>query len=116
MYILYIFSIIYIYIFFFLCERFVKGLNPGVTSIFILLLLLLLFFSIYSVDIVDEEPHFVGYPAINHYYHYYYYYYHYFVMILLIKKYDIFQTVYKEGSWGKRKELLMTRVCIYIPH
>ena len=97
-----------------------KGLNPGVTSIFILLLLLLLllllFFSIYSVDIVDEEPHFVGYPAINHYYHYYYYYYHYFVMILLIKKYDIFQTVYKEGSWGKRKELLMTRVCIYIPH
>ena len=37
-------------------------------------------------------------------------------MILLIKKYDIFQTVYKEGSWGKRKELLMTRVCIYIPH
>ena len=24
------------------------------------------FFSIYSVDIVDEEPHFVGYSAINH--------------------------------------------------
>ena len=84
-----------------------KGLNPGIISIFILLLL---FFSIYIVDIVNEEPHFVGYSAINHYYHYYYY----FVMILLIKKCDIFQTGYKDGSWGKTKEEL-TRVCIYIP-
>ena len=25
---------------------------------------------IYSVDIVDEEPHFVGYSTINHYYYY----------------------------------------------
>ena len=29
---------------------------------------------IYSLDIVDEEPLFVGYSAINHYYFYYYYY------------------------------------------
>ena len=28
-----------------------------------------------NVNIVDEEPHFVGYSAINHYYYYYYYYY-----------------------------------------
>ena len=42
------------------------------------------FFFFYSVDIVDdnvnivdEEPHFVGYSAINHYYYYYYYYYYY---------------------------------------
>ena len=34
------------------------------------------FFSIFSVDIADEEPHFVGYSAINHYYYYYYYYYY----------------------------------------
>ena len=33
---------------------------------------------IYSVDIVDEEPHFVGYSAINHYYYYYYYYYYFY--------------------------------------
>ena len=29
-----------------------------------------------NVNIVDEEPHFVGYSAINHYYYYYYYYCH----------------------------------------
>ena len=28
-----------------------------------------------NVNIVDEEPHSVGYSAINHYYYYYYYYY-----------------------------------------
>ena len=28
-----------------------------------------------SVEILDEEPHFVRYSAINHYYYYYYYYY-----------------------------------------
>ena len=29
----------------------------------------------YSVDIVDEEPHFVGYAAINNNNYYFYYYY-----------------------------------------
>ena len=33
---------------------------------------------IQSVDIVDEEPHFVGYSEINHCYYYYYYYYYYY--------------------------------------
>ena len=34
---------------------------------------------IYSVDIVDEEPHFVGYSAISHYHYYYHYYYYYYL-------------------------------------
>ena len=48
---------------------------------------------IYSVDIADEEPHFVRYSAINHHHHrhhhhhhyYCYYYYYYYYLQVYIK-------------------------------
>ena len=40
---------------------------------------------IYSVDIADEEPHFVRYSAINHHHHHYYYYYYYYYLQIYIK-------------------------------
>ena len=61
MYILYVLSLLFFFFFFLIFLYF---------NIFI-------FYSVDIVDdnvnIVDEEPHFVGYSAINHYYYYYYY-------------------------------------------
>ena len=45
------------------CKFFILFLNLYVYSSFLEL--------IYGVDIVDEEPHFGGYSAINHHHHYY---------------------------------------------
>ena len=48
-----------------------------VLSFFFFFFNIFIFYSVDIVDdnvnIVDEEPHFVGYSAINHYYYYYYY-------------------------------------------
>ena len=58
--------------------------------IYLFLIYFLIYFiifleQIYSVDIVDEEPHFVGYSAINHHHHHYqYYYYYYYVQVLFL--------------------------------
>ena len=60
--------------------------------IYLFLIYFLIYFiifleQIYSVDIVDEEPHFVGYSAINHHHHHHYqhYYYYYYVQVLFLQ-------------------------------